>query len=106
MGLTVKSASSPRRLRLLESAVPEIPLTVASILLACRKDSNMRFGINTFLFTSPFTNESTRLFPTFKKWGFQTLEIPVEELPHIDPAHASKELNNTRLSSRTTRAWH
>jgi D-psicose/D-tagatose/L-ribulose 3-epimerase len=31
----------------------------------------MRLGINTFLFISPFTNESVKLFPTFKKWGFE-----------------------------------
>jgi D-psicose/D-tagatose/L-ribulose 3-epimerase len=46
----------------------------------------MRFGINTFLFTSPFTTESVKLFPMFKKWGFQTIEIPVEAPEHIDPA--------------------
>ena len=57
----------------------------------------MRFGINTFLFTSPFTNESTRLFPTFKKWGFQSVEIPVEDLAHIDPAHVKKELDKHDL---------
>ena len=38
----------------------------------------MRFGINTFLFTSPFTNESTKLFKSFKKWGFDSVEIAVE----------------------------
>ena len=46
----------------------------------------MRFGINTFLFTSPFTNDSTKLFKTFKKWGFATVEIPIEDPSHIDPA--------------------
>ena len=46
----------------------------------------MRFGINTFLFTSPFTTESVKLFPTFKKWGFDTVEIPVEAPEHINPA--------------------
>ena len=46
----------------------------------------MRFGINTFLFTSPFTTESVKLFPKFKKWGFDTLELPVEAPEHIDPA--------------------
>lgn len=46
----------------------------------------MRFGINTFLFTSPFTTESVKLFATFKKWGFDTIEIPVESPDHIDPA--------------------
>ena len=46
----------------------------------------MRFGINSFLFTSPFTTDSTKLFKTFKKWGFDTVEIPVEAPEHIDPA--------------------
>ena len=46
----------------------------------------MKFGINTFLFTSPFTNNSAKLFPKFKKWGFDSVEIPVEDPSHIDPA--------------------
>jgi D-psicose/D-tagatose/L-ribulose 3-epimerase len=46
----------------------------------------MRFGLNTFLYASPFTNESVKLFPKLKKWGFDTVEIPVEALEHIDPA--------------------
>ena len=29
----------------------------------------MRFGINTFLFTSPFTNESTKLFQAVQEMG-------------------------------------
>src|SRR5712691_8710872 len=57
----------------------------------------MRFGINTFLFTSPFTNESTKLFKTFKKWGFETVEIPVEDPSHIDPAHVKRELDKDGL---------
>lgn len=58
----------------------------------------MRIGINTFLFTSPFTNESTKLFKTFKKWGFDTVEIPVEDPSHIDPAHVKKELDKNGLA--------
>lgn len=58
----------------------------------------MRLGINTFLFTSPFTNESTKLFPQFKKWGFQTVEIPVESPDHIDPAHVKAELDKAGLA--------
>lgn len=46
----------------------------------------MRFGINSFLFTSPFTTKSTRLFSTFKRWGFDTVEIPIEDPSHIDTA--------------------
>lgn len=57
----------------------------------------MRLGINTFLFTSPFTNESTSLFSKFKKWGFETVEIPVEDPSHIDPAHVKAELDKNGL---------
>lgn len=57
----------------------------------------MRIGINTFLFTSPFTNESTKLFPQFKKWGFETIEIPVEDPSHIDPAHVKRALDKNGL---------
>jgi len=46
----------------------------------------MRFGINSFLYVSPFTTASVKLFPQFKKWGFETVEIPVESPDHIDPA--------------------
>ncbi len=58
----------------------------------------MRFGINTFLFTSPFTNESTKLFPKFRKWGFDTVEIPIEDPSHIDPLHVKAQLKKNRLA--------
>ncbi len=46
----------------------------------------MRFGLNSFLFASPFTNDSVKLFKKFKDWGFDTIEIPIEDPSHIDPA--------------------
>ena len=57
----------------------------------------MHFGINTFLFTSPFTNRSTRLFAQFKKWGFDSVEIAIEDPAHIDPAHVKRELDRHGL---------
>lgn len=57
----------------------------------------MRLGINTFLFTSPFTNDSVKLFPTFKKWGFETVEIPIEDPSHIDPALVQAALEKNKL---------
>ncbi len=57
----------------------------------------MRFGINTFLFSSPFTNDSTRWFPTFKKWGFDAVEIALEDPANIDPAFIREELDQNRL---------
>jgi D-psicose/D-tagatose/L-ribulose 3-epimerase len=57
----------------------------------------MRLGINTFLFTSPFTTRSTRLFPKFKNWGFDTVEIPIEAPAHIDPHKVKGELDKAGL---------
>src|SRR5258705_5860193 len=57
----------------------------------------MRLGINTFLFTSPFTNDSTNLFKQFKRWGFETVEIPVEDPSHIDPKYVQVELEKNGL---------
>jgi len=58
----------------------------------------MRFGINTFLFTSPFTTKSTKLFKQFKQWGFDTIEIPIEAPEHIDPARVKEELDKHGLA--------
>jgi D-psicose/D-tagatose/L-ribulose 3-epimerase len=52
----------------------------------------MRFGINTFLFTCPFTNQSTRLFRQFKQWGFESVEIAIENLQQIDPPYVKAQL--------------
>jgi D-psicose/D-tagatose/L-ribulose 3-epimerase len=57
----------------------------------------MKFGINTFLFTSPFTTQSTKLFPQFKRWGFDTVEIPIENTSDIDPARVKKALDKYGL---------
>jgi len=58
----------------------------------------MRLGINTFLFTSPFTTQSTRLFPKFKRWGFDTVEIAIEDPSHIDPHKVKRELDKAGLA--------
>jgi len=64
-------------------------------------DSDVRFGINTFLFASPFTNATTSLFPTFKRWGFDTVEIAVESADDIDPAHVKRKLDENGLAAGT-----
>jgi D-psicose/D-tagatose/L-ribulose 3-epimerase len=61
------------------------------------KPDAMKLGINTFLFASPFTNKQTKLFAQFKKWGFDSVEIPVEDPSHIDPAHVKRELDKHGL---------
>ena len=58
----------------------------------------MRFGINSFLFTSPFTTKSTSLFSKFKKWGFDTIEIPIEAPEHIDSVKVRKALDKQKVA--------
>jgi D-psicose/D-tagatose/L-ribulose 3-epimerase len=57
----------------------------------------MRLGINTFLFTSPFVTQSAKLFPKFKHWGFDTVEIPIESPEHINPHKVKVALDKTGL---------
>ena len=61
----------------------------------------MKFGINTYLFSSPFTNESVHFFPQFKSWGFDFVEIAVEEPENIDPELVRTALDNAGLACRS-----
>lgn len=58
----------------------------------------MKFGINTFLFTSPFNNDSISLFPEFKKWGFDSVEIALEDVSHINPVLVREALDKNGLT--------
>jgi D-psicose/D-tagatose/L-ribulose 3-epimerase len=60
-----------------------------------------RFGLNTFLYASPFTTDSVKLFPKLKKWGFDTAEIPVEALEHIDPVKVKAAADKAGISIGT-----
>jgi len=57
----------------------------------------MTFGINTFLFQSPFRTEHISLFPKFRKWGFDSVEIALEDPSHIDAATVRKALADNGL---------
>jgi D-psicose/D-tagatose/L-ribulose 3-epimerase len=57
----------------------------------------MRFGINTFLFTATFKRADTRLFPRFKQWGFDSVEIPIENLARMDPGYVKARLEQHGL---------
>ncbi|MCF2503423.1 sugar phosphate isomerase/epimerase [Dyadobacter sp. CY107] len=61
----------------------------------------MKFGINTYLFSSPFTNESVSFFPKFKEWGFDFVEIAVEEPSSINATYIRKALDENELECRS-----
>ena len=58
-------------------------------------------GVNTFLLTSPFTNESIDIIRQFKEWGCDAVEIALEDASHIDPKLIKQVLddNGMRCSS-------
>ena len=58
----------------------------------------MKFSINTVLFVSPFTNSDTRLFAKFKKWGFDAVELLIEDSAHIDPVLVKRALRKNGLA--------
>lgn len=45
---------------------------------------NIRLGVSTWLWTSPFQTETISLFAKIKKMGFDAVEIPVEDPALID----------------------
>lgn len=62
----------------------------------------MNFGINTFLFTSPFTTSDFHLLEKCKDWGFDSVEVAVEEVSHIDGRALKKALADNGLICAST----
>jgi len=57
----------------------------------------MRFGINTFLFTASFNHADTRLFPRFMQWGFDSVEIALDNLSRLDLRYVKDRLDQAGL---------
>lgn len=57
----------------------------------------MKFSINTVLFVSPFVDQSVKLFPKLKKWGFDAVELLIEDPRHITPKLIKRELDQHDL---------
>lgn len=55
------------------------------------------FGINTFLFTGSFTNASVSLFPRFKSWGFDSVEIAMDNPEILDVSLVKGSLEKNGL---------
>lgn len=59
--------------------------------------SNLEFGVSTWLWESPFTTETTTLFPKIREMGFDVVEIPVEDPELIDGQRLKEELLKNNL---------
>lgn len=58
----------------------------------------MKFGVSTWLWTSPFSTATTALFPKIKKMGFDFVEIPVEDPALIDGQAVRRALDDNGLT--------
>lgn len=57
----------------------------------------VKFGVSTWLWTSPFSTESVSLFPKIKAMGYDKVEIAVEDPALIDTAVVKKALTENGL---------
>jgi D-psicose/D-tagatose/L-ribulose 3-epimerase len=58
---------------------------------------NISLAVSTWLWTSPFTTETTALFPKLKAMGYDAVEIPVEYPELIDAVAVRKALDENGL---------
>ena len=58
---------------------------------------NVKFGVSTWLWTSPFTTETIELFPKIKSMGYDAVEVPVEYPESIDGKTVRIALKNNGL---------
>ncbi|TDC53428.1 sugar phosphate isomerase/epimerase [Jiangella ureilytica] len=59
-----------------------------------------RFGVNTWVWTSPLTDAALAdLAPRIRDWGFDVVELPVENPGDWDPVRAAKVLGDLGLTA-------
>lgn len=62
-----------------------------------------RVGVNTWVWTSPLTDERLReLAPMIKRWGFDLIELPIENVGDWDPVSAASLLADLGLDAVVT----
>jgi D-psicose/D-tagatose/L-ribulose 3-epimerase len=69
------------------------------------EESNMRFGVNTWVWVSPLTtDELKKLAPLVKSMGFDWIEIPLESLDDLDHTEGAKIIADHGLGVSTCAA--
>ena len=59
---------------------------------------DVKFAVSTWLWTSPFNKETISLFPKIKSYGFDAVEIPVEDPSLIDLPSLKTALTDNELA--------
>jgi D-psicose/D-tagatose/L-ribulose 3-epimerase len=60
---------------------------------------NIKFGVSTWLWTSPFNTEAVALFPIIKSMGYDAVEIPVEYPELIEGQKVKQALLENNLQA-------
>lgn len=60
---------------------------------------NTKFGVSTWLWTSPFTTDTIAIFPKIKSFGYDVVEIPVEYPELIDGKKVKEALQQNGLEA-------
>lgn len=58
---------------------------------------NVTLGVTTWLWTSPFDEDTTSLFPKIKQMGYDAVEIPIEDPDLINVKKVNEALENNGL---------
>src|SRR3954469_13432974 len=64
-----------------------------------------KFGVSTWLWTSPFTTDTIALFPKIKRMGFDFVEIPVEDPADMHGPTVRRALLDNGLTAAVCGAW-
>ncbi|REG94513.1 sugar phosphate isomerase/epimerase family protein [Algoriphagus antarcticus] len=60
---------------------------------------DVKFGVSTWLWTSPFSSETLSLLPKIKGFGYDVVEIPVEDPTLIDIKEVKQALSDNGLEA-------
>lgn len=60
---------------------------------------NVKFGVSTWLWTSPFNTDTIKLFPKIKDMGYDFVEIPVEDPALLNVEKIKEALEKNKLKA-------
>jgi len=66
---------------------------------------NLKIGVSTWLWTSPFNTETIQLFPKIKEMGYDVVEIPVEDPSLVDVKKVKEALDEHGLEATVCGAF-
>ncbi len=66
---------------------------------------DIKIGVSTWLWTSPFSTETITFFPKIKEMGYDIVEIPVEDPALIDVKKVKKALDDNGLEATVCGAF-